>query len=267
MTLYYLDVSNNNWGGPDYTDAGKAALLDFLSRLQGEGFVGVAHKMSQGSDFIDPYGTICQDWCDQNEFPFIGYHYVDTSDANAQAQNWRNAGGRDNTMFDWEQGSGDLNNFWACVNSFNNIGVNVQLAYDPRWYLEGAGSGAGTDISNFDENGILLVSSAYPKGYLAGYASELYDLCGGDTGPGWQPYDGGPPPAAWQFTSSAVVAGENGVDANAYLGSDIKVLFGLAASPAPPSPPPPDPTPTPVVDEDALAQAVARLFTSKGAVK
>lgn len=267
MVLYYPDCSNNNWGSEELTDAGQAALLSFLSQLKAEGFSGIAHKMSQGSDFIDPYGAICQSWCDQNQFPFMGYHYVDTSDADAQAANWRAAGGRDQAMFDWEQDSGDLNTFWACTNGFNRAGVNLQLAYDPRWYLEGAGSGAGTDISSFASNGILLVSSAYPLGSQAGYASDLYAQCGGDTGEGWSPYDGGPPPAAWQFTSSAIIAGVGGVDCNAYLGADLNVLFGLTAAPAPSAPAQPPPVATPpappiVVVSGSLDGLGDQIFTA-----
>lgn len=271
MTLYYPDVSNNNWGSEELTDAGQQALYSFLSQLAQQGFAGVAHKMSQGSGFIDPYGALAQTWCAQNNLPFIGYHYVDTSPPSEQASNFQAAGGGANAMFDWEAGSGDLNTFWAVVNAFNAVGVNVQLAYDPRWYLEGAGSGAGTDISSFVANGILLVSSAYPLGYQAGYASDLYAQCGGDTGQGWSPYDGGPPPAAWQFTSSAIIAGQNGVDCNAYLGADINVLFGAVAAPPPVTPPPvgpPSPTPVPpvVISIPDLSQVGDQLFTATPAL-
>lgn len=271
MTIYYPDVSNNNWGNEELTDAGQQVLYSFLSQLKQQGFAGVAHKMSQGSDFIDPYGALCQTWCDQNAFPFIGYHYIDTSDAGAQAQNWQAAGGRNNAMFDWEANSGNLDTFWAVTNAFNAAGVNVQLAYDPRWYLEGAGSGAGTDISSFASNGILLVSSAYPLGSQSGFASDLYVQCGGDAGSGWAPYDGGPPPSAWQFTSSAVISGQGGVDCNAYLGDDINVLFGAVAAPTPPAPPPVGPpvSPTPpvvfVIPAD-LSQVGDQLFTATPAL-
>jgi hypothetical protein len=245
VVLFYPDCSNNNWGSEVLTNAGQQGLYSFLSQLGPQGFAGMCHKMTQGSGFIDPYGALAQTWCDQNNLPFIGYHYVDTSDPNAQAQNWLAAGGRTNAMFDWEANSGDLNTFWAVTNAFNAAGINVQLAYDPRWYLEGAGSGAGTDISEFAADGILLVSSAYPLGSQAGFASDLYAQCGGDTGPGWAPYDGGPPPSAWQFTSSANIAGFSLVDANAYLGTDINVLFGTAPAPIPTPAPTPTPTPTP----------------------
>jgi hypothetical protein len=238
VTLFYPDCSNNNWGSTQLTAQGRQNLLSFLSQLRDEGFAGVSHKMSQGSDFIDPYGALCQTWCDQNSFPFLGYHYVDTSDPDAQAQNWRAAAGRDNAMFDHEDGSGDMDNFWAVTNAFNDVGVNVQLAYIPQWYLNGAGGGG--DLSSLADDGILLVSSAYPLAYTADYASTLYDSCGGDAGKGWAPYNGATP-SAWQFTSSAIIAGFNGVDCNAYLGADLNVLFGtgLISTPAPPSPTPP----------------------------
>lgn len=272
MTLYYPDCSNNNWGNENWTQQGQDNLMSFLSQLVGQGFAGMCHKMSQDNSYIDPYGAICQTWCAQNNVPFIGYHYVGTSDAGSQAANWKAAGGGVNAMFDWEAGSGNLDEFWACVNAFNNAGVNVQLAYDPRWYLEGAGSGAGTDISNFAANGILLVSSAYPLGSQVGYASDLYAQCGGDTGQGWSPYDGGPPPAAWQFTSSANIAGFSGVDCNAYLGADINVLFGAVAAPPPVTPPPvvtPPPTPVPPVVISTipdLSQVGDQLFTATSAL-
>lgn len=240
MTIFYPDVSNNQWGSTSLTTQGRQALLNFLGRLKNEGFAGVSHKMSQGSDFIDPYGAICQDWCDDNDFPFIGYHYVDTSDPAAQAQNWRNAGGRDNAMLDFEDGSGDMGNFWAVTNGFNRAGVNIQLGYIPHWYI------GDQDLSGLPANGIFLVSSGYPTGYTADYASTLYANSGGDKGQGWNPYNGAAP-AAWQFTSSAVVAGLNGVDCNAYLGPDLTVLFGGTPAPGPgasvPAPLPPSPTP------------------------
>jgi hypothetical protein len=211
--------------------------------------------MSQGSDFIDPYGAIAQTWCAQNDFPFIGYHYVSTDDPAAQAQNWLAAGGGTNAMFDWEDGSGDLNTFWAVVNAFNDAGVNVQLGYMPRWYLEGAGSGAGTDLSPLAANGILLVSSGYPGG--TGYASDLYAQGGGDGGEGWQPYNGATP-SAWQFTDSATVGGISPIDCNATR-MDIHALFGLPApTPLAPAPsPPPAPAPqSPVAPAPAPPSAV-----------
>lgn len=235
-TLFYPDVANVNWTNTaTLTSLGKQNLFSFLSQLAGEGFAGVAHKMSQGSGFIDPYGVLAQSWCAQNELPFIGYHYLSTDDPGAQAQNWLAAGGGNNVMFDDEDGSGDINNFWACVNAFNEIGVNVQLEYLPQWYWSNIGQ---PDLSGLASNGILLVSSGYPGG--TGYASDIYAASGGDSGEGFAPY-GGATPSAWQFTDSANIAGFT-VDCNAYLGSDINVLFGTAPAASPPTP-----APTPVI--------------------
>ena len=122
------------------------------------------------------------------------------------------------------------------VNAFNAVGINVQLGYIPQWYWNGAG-----DLSALPANGILLVSSAYPDG--TGAASTIYDNSGGDGGEGWNAY-GGATPSAWQFTSSASVAGFT-VDVNAYKGTDINVLFGSTPAVVPPAPPPPVVTPPP----------------------
>lgn len=254
-TLFYPDVANVNWdnsGTGVVSTQGQQNLLSFLAMLAPQGFSGCAHKMTQGAGFVDWYGALAQTWCAQNNLPFIGYHYLTTEDPNAQAQNWLAAGGGTNAMFDWEESGGDLNNFWNVVNAFNAVGVNVQLAYIPQWYLEGDGSGAGTDISALAPNGILLVSSAWPGG--SGYASDIYANAGGDTGEGFNPFDNGPVPSAWQFTNQASI-GSFVVDCNAYLGTDINALFGTTAPVATPTPPvappavvpPPAPPVTPVV--------------------
>ena len=42
MTLYYPDLSNNNWrSGQD--------LISFLAEMPKEGFAGVCHKVSEGN--------------------------------------------------------------------------------------------------------------------------------------------------------------------------------------------------------------------------
>ena len=214
MTVFFPDVSNNQWGSTELTTSGQQNLMDFLSQLRGQGLSGVAHKVSQGSDFIDPYGAICQAWCQTAVFPFIGYHYLDTSDPTAQAANWHAAGGGANAMFDWEQGGGDLDNFWNVVNAFNVAGVNVALGYMPHWYWEEQGGG---DLTPIPYNGIALVSSAYPMGDSVGPPKDVYRGCDGDSGEGWAPY-GGANPSAWQFTDSARISGVI-VDCNAYQGT------------------------------------------------
>lgn len=242
VTLFYPDVSNNNWGNQNWTAAGQQNLYSFLSQLAGQGFAGVCHKMSQGNTYTDPYGALCQTWCQQNNLPFIGYHWVTLDDPGSQATQWLAAGGGTNAMLDFEAGppsSGDLNNFWAIANAFNAAGVNVQLGYIPQWYWNQVGA---PDLSSLTTNGIQLVSSGYPSS-AAQYASVLYNNGGGDSGSGWAPY-GGATPAAWQFTSNANVSTGSviGVDVNAYKGADINALFGGAPAPPPPPPPPPVPS-------------------------
>lgn len=222
MAILYPDCSNHQWRSP-------RELTNFLSDLSSQGFPGICHKVSEGDGYSDPYWQACKEWCQQNNMPCLGYHYVTTDNPGSQAQQWLHNNGGPNVMLDFEVNSGDINNFWNVVNAFNAVGVNVQLAYLPRWYWQGhIGS---PDLSSLTSNGILLVSSSYPVAD-SGLASTIYDDAGGDTGPGWAPY-GGATPSAWQFTDRATIGGIN-VDCNAYLGFDINVLFGSAQTPGPP---------------------------------
>jgi hypothetical protein len=216
MTLFYPDCSNNNWSSTQ--DA-----IDFLEQLVPEGFSGICHKVSEGSYYEDPYWLAIQQWCQQNNFPLIGYHYVTADDAASQASTWLGNDGGALAMLDWEQNGGDLTNLTAVVDAFNTAGITVQLGYYPRWYWSEQGGGDLSDLAN------ALVSSAYPDG--TGYASTIYLNSGGNAGQGWAPY-GDATPAAWQFTNSADIAGVT-VDCNAYLGTDLTVLFGLAPAIAP----------------------------------
>lgn len=209
MTLFYPDVSNNNW-----SNTGQATY--FLSQLIPEGFSAVVHKVSEGNYFADPYWPAVRDWSHNNGLLCLGYHYVTGNDPAAQAWTWNNNGGGPNAMFDWESNSGNLGNFWAVVNAFNNAGVNVSLGYCPHWYWDEVGGG---DFSRFAANGIGLVSSAYPGG--SGYAYDIYNNGGGDQGQGWNSYGGGSP-SAWQFTDRADIAGFN-VDVNAFRGTPAQL--------------------------------------------
>lgn len=260
MTLFYPDVSNNNWGNVNLTNQGQQNLYNFLSQLAGQGFSGVCHKMSEGNHYIDPYGALAQTWCQQNNFPFIGYHWVTTEDPASQVQTWLAAGGAADVMLDFEAGppsSGDINNFWNVVNAFNDAGVFVQQAYIPRWYWQQIGS---PNLSNL--GGILLVASDYPSSSV-GFAYNLYNAGGGDGGEGWASY-GGAAPDFWQFTSSAIVSGFTGVDVNAFRGdvATLAAIFspGNGTGPAPqpiPAPPTPVPDGGPVTDPNANATAAS----------
>jgi hypothetical protein len=212
VTVFIPDVSNDNWGSEDLTPDGQQKLMEFLRSLPG-GYAGVEHKMSQGADFIDPYGAIAQRWCANVKFPFIGYHYATTDDPAAQIQNWKSAGGGGNVMIDFEQGDATVSQFWDLVTAFNSAAVNVALAYVPQWFADDI----GMDLTPLAGNAIALVSSAYPLGYSQGEPADLYRGCGGDTGEGWASYRGGVP-VLWQFTSSARIGGII-ADCNAYHGT------------------------------------------------
>lgn len=209
VTLFYPDCSNNNWSSTQ--DA-----VNFLTQLVPEGFSGICHKVSEGSYYEDPYWPTVQQWCRNHNLPVIGYHYVTTDDAGAQANTWAANNGGPTAMLDWEANGGDLANLTAVVDAFNTAGVTVQLGYYPRWYWQQQGGGTLAGLATY------LVSSGYPDG--GGYASTIYTDSGGNTGAGWAPY-GGATPAAWQFTNQAVIAGHT-VDCNAYQGTDLRNLFG-----------------------------------------
>jgi hypothetical protein len=217
MTLFYPDCSNNNWSTTQ--DA-----ITFLEQLVPESFSGICHKVSEGSYYEDPYWPAIQQWCQQNNLPVLGYHYVTTDDPASQAWTWLGNNGGKLAELDWERNGGDLANLVAVVDAFNTAGVTVQLGYYPRWYWNQLGGGDLSDLAN------ALVSSGYPDGN--GYASTIYTNSGGNVGQGWAPY-GNTAPVAWQFTDSADIAGFT-VDCNAYLGTDLTVLFGVTPTIVPP---------------------------------
>lgn len=235
-TLFYPDCSNNNWS--TVQDA-----LDFVAQLAGEGFSGMCHKVSEGDYYEDPFWKPVLKACQDAGIPCLGYHYVTTNDAGAQAQTYLANGGLPNAMFDWEANSGDLANYYTVASAFNGAGVNVGVGYCPHWYWQEVGGGDLTQAG-------AIVSSAYAGG--SGYASTIYANAGGDNGSGWTPY-GGVAPTCWQFTDQAVIAGIP-MDCNAFKGTpdQLAQLFtGAPVNPQPTSNPPAIPKPGDVPTEDA----------------
>lgn len=223
MTLFYPDVSNNNWRTTH--DA-----INFLSKLAGEGFAAVCHKVTEGASYRDPYWPAVRDWCKTNGMLLIGYHYVRTGDPATQARLYRDHVGDLSIpcMLDFEDGSGDITQFWAVVKAFNAVGIEIALSYLPRWYWrDHIGAPPLVGVPG-------LVSSAYPGG--GGYASALYEWGGGNQGSGWAAY-GGVSPVVWQFSDRATVAGIP-VDVNAFRGSldDFKKVLGITPGGTMPAP-------------------------------
>ena len=198
MTLYGPDTSNNNFRS-------SSAAIAFVSQLPGEGFSWIEQKVSEGNYYRDPYWPVISQWCHENDFPHIGYHYVTTNPPATQAHTWLANNGGSHAMLDFEANSGDIDNFWAVVRAFNDVGVTVSLSYIPRWYWQRIGS---PDISRVPG----LIASNYVNG--TGYASNLYP---GNDSYRWAPY-GGATPQLLQFTDSAQI-GSLSVDCNAFRGS------------------------------------------------
>jgi hypothetical protein len=202
MTIFGPDISNNN-GRVD------------IDRVADEGFDFVFAKVSEGSGFRDGYWAATRDACARRGLICVGYHYVKTDNADAQAACFANNGGGDKVMFDFEANSGNINNFWACVQAFNRRGIEVVLSYIPHWYWQQIGS---PDISNIPG---LLIQSSYVSG-SGGAASAMYP---GDDSRMWAGF-GGKNVDILQFTDAAHIAGMN-MDANAFRGSKAELASAL----------------------------------------
>lgn len=210
--LFGVDLSNNNWGGQP-----AANIVPILNQIAAEGFSWVAHKVSEGNYYSDPYWPTVWQWHVDTGNRVIAYHYVTTDPAESQAQTYLAndpSNGKAPCFLDFEANSGDITNYRAVYNAFIAAGINLRLEYIPYWYWEQIGSPSLAGVTG-------LISSSYVSG--SGYASVLYP---GSDWAGWDAY-GGVTPAICQFTDAANVAGMS-MDANAFRGSldDLDALLG-----------------------------------------
>jgi lysozyme len=240
MTLYGVDLSNNNWRVP------AANIVPTLNEIIAEGFSWIEHKVSEGNYYTDPYWPTVLSWAKSTGNIVVGYHYVSTDDPNQQAQTYLSNVGDPTVpcMLDFEQNGGDIANFWAVWNAFVAAGINMRLSYIPHWYWEEIGS---PDLSNV----VGLVSSNWVSG--SGYASAIYP---GPAWAGWNSY-GGATPAILQFSNQALVAGMQ-MDADAFEGSlsDLQTLLGIGP---PVMQPAPDYTTLTYEQPASLIQKIRRL--------
>lgn len=208
MTLFGVDISNNNDSGHNTVD---------INGINLENFSWVEAKVSEGADYRDPDWHRTRDLCNAKGIPVIGYHYVKTGDPDAQVRNWLANDGGANAMLDFEANSGDISNFWAVFDAFKRAGVTVRLSYIPHWYWQNIGA---PDLSGVPG----LVASNYVAG--SGYAAQLYP---GDNSARWFGY-GGVTPAMLQFSSQAIVANLQMCDVNAFRGTveQLRALLGYA---------------------------------------
>lgn len=205
MPLFGVDLSNFQAGIS-------------IAEIVAEGFSFVFSKVSEGNYFQDPTWANNRAAATDAGIPIIGYHYANFACTPAsQVQTWQANNGGAVCMIDFEDNSGNIDDYWTLVNAFNAAGIKAALSYIPQWYWSQIGS---PDLSKVPG----LISSAYPDG--AGYASRIYVNAGGDSGEGWNSYGGGNP-VIWQFTDRAQVAGMS-VDADAFRGSisDLNSLLG-----------------------------------------
>ena len=168
MTIHFVDVSHYNG---DYHPVGPTFA-----------------KATEGTAYTDPTYTTNKSRTLAGGWLFVGYHYLTTSSATAQAAHAYSVVGADvPLMVDVEKGSGSLANLLNFVTAYRALGGLVTLAYIPHWYW--SGSWGSPSLQPVADAGLALISSQY----------TTYS----DTGPGWDPY-GGMTPAIWQYTSTPI---------------------------------------------------------------
>jgi hypothetical protein len=156
---------------------------------------------------------------------FCWYHFLSGEDVRAQAAHTRQYVGDPALpgMLDIEPTSSytpTLQQTLAYVDAAHAAGLNLRLAYLPRWFWERLGS---PDLSVLADKGLHLVSSAYPGG--TGAPAHLYP---GDGAGGWGAY-GGLTPLLYQYTNQAFDGGM-ALDYNAFRGTAAQLASALDES-------------------------------------
>jgi hypothetical protein len=156
---------------------------------------------------------------------FCWYHFLSGEDVHAQAAHTLQHVGDPALpgMLDIEPTSSytpTLQQTLAYVDAAHAAGLNLRLAYLPRWFWEQLGS---PDLSALASRGLHLVSSAYPGG--TGAPAQLYP---GDGAAGWGGY-GGLTPLIYQFTNQASDGGM-ALDYNAFRGTAAQLAGALDES-------------------------------------
>lgn len=193
MTILFPDVSHWN-AGVNLT--GAQALIA---------------KATEGVSYVDPTYAGFKAWAAGAGVPFCAYHWLDTTDAGAQARHaYAIVGPRTPLMIDDEQNVIVVGHTLQFVAAYRAAGGTVRLEYAPQWVWHDSGE---PDLRPLAAAGLSIVSSNYPA---AGYT---------DAGPGWTPY-GGITPAIWQYTSRQPFGGK-AVDFNAFRGTvaDLRRLL------------------------------------------
>jgi hypothetical protein len=188
----------------------------YQSGLSLKGAPAVIAKATQGNSYRDPAYAGFKAQAAALGIPFAAYHWLDTTDAAAQARNaYAVVGPNVALMIDDEQGVINVGHTLAFVAPYRKLGGRVVLEYAPRWVWQNSGS---PDLRPLAAAGLSLVSSSYPS---AGYT---------DSGPGWVAY-GGVTPVIWQYSDKQAFGGQR-VDFNAYRGTaaQLRALLGAGST-------------------------------------
>jgi Glycosyl hydrolases family 25 len=153
---------------------------------------------------------------------FCWYHFLSGEDAKAQAAHTRQHVGDLSLpgMLDIEPTNSftpTLRQALDYADAARAAGLNLRLAYLPRWFWEQLGS---PDLSALTARGLHLISSSYPGG--SGTPNRLYP---GDGASGWSSY-GGITPLLYQFTNQASDGGM-ALDYNAFRGTVAQLASAL----------------------------------------
>lgn len=198
-------------------------ISHFQSGLVLRGAPLVFAKASQGVSYADPAYAGFKLQAQRLGAPFGAYHWLDTSDAVAQARHaYSVIGPGVPAMVDDEQPRISVPHTLAFVAEFRRLGGLVRLEYLPRWVWEQSGM---PDLRPLAGAGLALVASDYSPDGPVNMQSH-----------GWQPY-GGVRPTILQFTDRHWFNGM-AVDFNQYQGALSDLLALLFGSGTPPTPVP-----------------------------
>lgn len=191
MIITYPDVSH--WQG----------------QMRMDGAAAIVAKATQGTGYTDPAYTWYRGEAARLGVPFAAYHWLDTTDAYAQAYHcYSVVGPHTPLMIDDEQTVINVSHTLGFVSAYRSLGGRVTLEYAPHWVWLNSGQ---PDLRPLAAAGLALVASWYGAGI--------------STGPGWDAY-GGVTPAILQYTNAQQFNG-SAVDFNAYRGSisELRALF------------------------------------------
>ncbi len=206
--LYGIDISHHQ-GAFD------------LARTRAEGFDFAFLKATEGSSFVDSRFGANLDAGRAAGLLVAAYHYQ-RADSSAEAQTAHitaTVPADVPVILDVEDGGGGADLSRDIIGRLVAAGYRSPLLYLPRWYWEQIGS---PDLTGLP----ALWYSRYASNE-GGYASEIYERYRDFYDAQWGGY-GGLGVAVLQFTSSATVAEQSPVDANAFRGTreELAALLG-----------------------------------------